>query len=99
MSKTPRRTPDAAANAPRNEALDPDIAALGFEEAVEELEAIIQRMERGETGLEESLLEYARGDQLIRRCRQVLDAAEARIQAISGRDLEAGRDPGDAPPA
>ena len=87
--KPPSKSPDAA--------VEPAIAALGFEEAVEELEAIIQRMERGETGLEESLKEYARGDQLIRRCRQILDAAEERIEAIAGRDLDAGAEPESAP--
>ncbi len=73
--------------------MDPHVAALGFEEAVEELENIIDRMERGETGLEESLKEYSRGDQLIQRCRQILDAAEQRIEAIAGRDLDSGGAP------
>lgn len=95
MSKLPRKTAATSAETP----LDPEIAALGFEEAVEELEAIIQRMEGGETGLEESLEEYARGDQLIRRCRQILDAAEARIESIAGRDLDAGKEPDATPRA
>lgn len=90
MSKTPRKRP--AAETPQ-EGLDPAIAALGFEEAVAELETIIERMERGETGLEESLREYARGDQLIQRCRQILEVAEQRIEAITGRDLDAGDTP------
>jgi len=93
MSKSPRK-PAAKGNEPE---LDPAIAELGFEEAVEELEGIVERMERGETGLEESLKEYARGDQLIRRCRQILDSAEARIEAIAGRDLDSGAAPEAAP--
>lgn len=86
MAKSPRKpepTPDG-------DAVDPSVAALGFEEAIERLESIIDRMERGETGLEESLKEYAVGDQLIRRCRQILESAEQRIQSIAGRDLDDG---------
>ncbi len=84
MKKPPR--PPAAAAAP----LDPQVAAMGYEEAIEELEAIIGRMEKGETTLEESLREYARGDALVRRCRQVLDQAEQRIESIAGQALAGG---------
>ncbi len=87
----PRKTPSKP---PADAAIDPAIAELGYEEAIDELESIIERMEKGETGLEESLREYARGDGLIRRCRQILDEAEQRIEAISGKDLDAGEAPG-----
>jgi exodeoxyribonuclease VII small subunit len=87
MKKPPR--PPAAAAAP----LDPKVAAMGYEEAIEELEAIIARMEKGETTLEESLREYARGDALVRRCRQVLDQAEQRIESIAGQAMAGGELP------
>lgn len=93
MTKPSRKT----APRPAEQDLDPAVAKLTFEEAVEELEGIIERMERGETGLEESLKEYARGDMLIRRCQQILSAAEQRVQAIAGRELDAGQEPQDAP--
>ena len=87
MKKPPR--PPAAAAAP----LDPKVAAMGYEESIEELEAIIARMEKGETTLEESLREYARGDALVRRCRQVLDQAEQRIESIAGQAMAGGELP------
>ena len=87
MMKKPPRTPAAAAP------LDPQVAAMGYEEAIEELEAIIGRMEKGETTLEESLREYARGDALVRRCRQVLDQAEQRIESIAGQAMAGGELP------
>lgn len=59
-----------------------DIASMSFEEAMEELEAIIEHIERGEIGLEESLIQRRRGDALVKRCRAVLDAAEQEIQQI-----------------
>jgi exodeoxyribonuclease VII small subunit len=94
MSKQPRK-PSKPAPDP---ALDAEIAAMSYEEAIEELEAIIGRMEKGETALEDSLREYARGDALVRRCRQVLDQAEQRIEQISGQQLEAGAEPRESEP-
>jgi exodeoxyribonuclease VII small subunit len=87
MKKPARKPADAAAP------LDPQVAAMGYEEAIEELEAIIGRMEKGETTLEESLREYARGDALVRRCRQVLDQAEQRIESIAGQAMAGGELP------
>ena len=61
----------------------PDAAALSFEQATEELEAIIDRIESGELGLEASLAERKRGEALIRRCRGILDAAEQELEQVS----------------
>lgn len=94
MSKQPRKQSKPAADP----ALEAEIAAMSYEEAIEELEAIIGRMEKGETALEDSLREYARGDALVRRCRQVLDQAEQRIEQISGQQLEAGAEPRESEP-
>jgi exodeoxyribonuclease VII small subunit len=98
MSKsTPRKSASAAPAVPAP-AVDPDVAAMGYEEAVEELESIVERMERGDGALEDTLREYARGDALVRRCRQILEQAEQRIEAIGAADLDAGQDPRPADP-
>lgn len=90
MSKSARKqTAKTAEPSPH----DAEVAVLGYEEAIEELERIVERMEGGESTLEESLREYERGDALVRRCRQVLDQAEQRIQSIAGQQLEAGAEP------
>ncbi len=57
----------------------PDEGAPTFETAIEEVEAIIRRIETGEVGLEESLVQYERGIQLIKHCRGVLERVEARV--------------------
>lgn len=93
MSKPSSRKSGSAAPSVPSPAVDPDVAAMGYEEAVEELEAIVERMERGDGALEDTLREYARGDALVRRCRQVLEQAEQRIEAIGAADLDAGQDP------
>jgi exodeoxyribonuclease VII small subunit len=59
-----------------------DVAELSFEQAMEQLEAIIERIEQGEIGLEESLVQRKRGDALVKRCRVVLDAAEQELEQV-----------------
>lgn len=67
--------------------IDSEIAALPFEEALQSLESIIEKIEQGEISLEASIAAYKRGDQLIRRCRAVLDEAEQRVQTMRIDDL------------
>jgi exodeoxyribonuclease VII small subunit len=54
-----------------------------FEAAVEELEQILNLIESGDLGLEETLVKYERGNFLIQHCREVLNAAEKQIEVIS----------------
>ena len=54
-----------------------------FEDALEELETIVERMEDGEPSLEESLKLFERGMDLTRRCQKALDDAEQRIQSLA----------------
>ena len=61
-----------------------------FEEALEELEAIVERMEDGEPSLEESLKLFERGMVLTRRCQKALDDAEQRIRILAEAEAEAG---------
>jgi exodeoxyribonuclease VII small subunit len=55
---------------------------LTFEQAMEELEAIIDRIEQGAIGLEESLVQRRRGDALVKRCRDILDRAEQELKHV-----------------
>jgi exodeoxyribonuclease VII small subunit len=69
--------------------IPPEIASLGYEDAVASLESIIERIESGEIGLEASLAEYRRGVALVRHCRQILGAAEQQVQLLSLDAIEA----------
>ncbi|MEO1130426.1 MAG: exodeoxyribonuclease VII small subunit [Planctomycetota bacterium] len=62
---------------------DDDLSSMTFEQAIASLESINDRIESGEIGLEESLLEYERGMKLIAHCRAVLDQAEQRVEELS----------------
>ena len=53
-----------------------------FEEALEELETIAERIEQGKIGLEESITQYERGMGLVKQCREILTKAEQKIQKL-----------------
>ena len=63
-----------------------DPAKLSFEDATAELETIIERIESGDIGLEESLAQRKRGEELLKRCRAVLDQAEQELEQIEGAE-------------
>jgi exodeoxyribonuclease VII small subunit len=60
-----------------------DVAELPFEKALAELETIVQRLEKGDVALEESIQIYERGEALKRRCETLLREAEARVEKIT----------------
>ena len=62
--------------------------AIDFEKALAELETLVERMERGELSLEDSLKHYERGVELGRACQRALDSAEQRINILAERDGE-----------
>ncbi|RME31990.1 MAG: exodeoxyribonuclease VII small subunit [Candidatus Zixiibacteriota bacterium] len=61
----------------------PKIEKLGFEDAIERLEELIEQIESGEIGLEESLKRYEEGSALIKRCRSILDDAHQKIYELT----------------
>src|SRR3954454_2262877 len=58
-----------------------------FEQALQELEALVARMEDGKLPLEESLAAYQRGAELIKFCESRLADAQARIAILDGGEL------------
>jgi exodeoxyribonuclease VII small subunit len=68
-------------------------APIGFEQARDELEAVVRALEDGGTTLEQALALWERGEQLYRICRERLDAAEVRIRSLD----EALAQPPDGP--
>jgi exodeoxyribonuclease VII small subunit len=59
-----------------------DIAKMTFEQALESLEEIVDRLEGGEVSLEESIETYTRGTQLKRHCEAKLQTAKERVEKI-----------------
>ncbi|MBP6010959.1 MAG: exodeoxyribonuclease VII small subunit [Alphaproteobacteria bacterium] len=61
---------------------DKKIADLTFEEALKQLEEIVQRLEKGQVDLEDSIAIYEKGTALKAHCEAKLKDAEARIEKI-----------------
>jgi exodeoxyribonuclease VII small subunit len=59
-----------------------DLANLPFEKALQELESIVQKLERSDISLDESITAYERGEKLKTHCEALLRAAEMRIEKI-----------------
>lgn len=74
----------SAASTPSASPPDPnaDVAALGYEEARDELVAVVARLEAGAATLEESLALWERGEALATRCQEWLDGARERLSAV-----------------
>ena len=58
---------------------------MTFEEAQKELEQIVERLERGQAGLDETLRLWERGEELYRFCSEQLDAAHGKIEELARR--------------
>lgn len=67
---------------PNQPAIPPDIAKLSFEDALEQLEGIVNRLEGGDVDLEESIEIYERGVLLKVHCEAKLAAAKMKVDKI-----------------
>ena len=60
-------------------------AETTFEDAQRELEQIVERLERGEAGLDEAVQLWERGEELYKLCVGKLDAAQGKIEELARR--------------
>ena len=58
------------------------ITEMSFEDALNELEGIVGRLERGDAPLEESITIYERGAKLKAHCEGKLKAAQMKVDKI-----------------
>jgi exodeoxyribonuclease VII small subunit len=63
---------------------------VDFETAMRDLEAIVERLERGDLPLEQSLAEFERGILLTRTCQTALKDAEQKVEILLKRAADAG---------
>lgn len=62
----------------------PDASPVAhFEQSLDELEQLVEKMEHSEMSLEDSLAAYERGVGLYRRCQTALEQAELRVRLLS----------------
>ena len=66
-----------------------------FEDALAELEALVETFEMGELSLEESLKSFERGVELTRTCQQALKDAEQKIEILTDKRVTGETEPFD----
>lgn len=78
------RTAESARGGPSADATDAPtpVDEMSFEAAMGELEAIVDRLERGAVALDESISFYERGEALKARCDFLLKNAEMRVEKV-----------------
>jgi exodeoxyribonuclease VII small subunit len=68
---------------------------LSFETALAELETIVASLEGGQLPLEQSLIAYKRGAELLQFCQQRLQEAQQQVKILEAdtlQDLKSGED-------
>ena len=67
-----------------------------FEDEFDRLEEVVERLDSGRVGedltLDEALELYEEGVELVRRCREHLDDAEATLETLDDTDVETEAD-------
>jgi exodeoxyribonuclease VII small subunit len=93
LREPPQAAPEAACGA---EPGAPDVLAMSFEQALAELERIVQDLERGQLDLEAAIQAYERGTALKEHCQRKLQEAQLRVEKITlGPDGSARTEPMD----
>ena len=62
----------------------PSVDSLSFEQAIDELDQLVRKMESGELSLDDSIAAYRRGAELARYCQGRLARAEQEIKQLEG---------------
>ena len=68
-------------------------ATPDFEQALAELETLVERLESGDLPLDEALQTFERGVALTRQCQGALKAAQQKVEILLKRSADAGVEP------
>ena len=66
----------------------PEGLPASFEEAMAELERLVEQMEAGELPLEASVAAYKRGSELVKYCAGQLEKVENQVKVLEGEMLK-----------
>ena len=84
MKRKKPETEPAVTGEPRETEVDPGQVGPAFEESFGIVEGAVERLESGDLSLEDSLREYERGLESLRRCYEALKDAQRRIEVLGG---------------
>ena len=65
------------------------VEELTYEEALAELEGIVETLEREQSQLDEAIKRFERGQALAARCGVLLEAAELKVKQVAGDQVSA----------
>ena len=65
-----------------DKSIPPDIVAMSFESALEELEKIVRQLEEGRSTLDDAIGSYQRGAALKKHCEIKLREAQEKVEKI-----------------
>ena len=87
MAKSSATSASTAPPVPAIGASEPALPA-SYEAALQELEGLVGRLESGQLPLDQLLSGYQRGAQLLKFCRNRLEAVENQIKVLEGTELK-----------
>ncbi len=65
------------------------VEELSYEEALAELEGIVEALEDGQSQLDESMKLFERGQALVTHCGALLESAQLKVQKLAGESVTA----------
>lgn len=65
------------------------VEELSYEEALAELEGIVESLEDGQSQLDESMKLFERGQALVTHCGALLESAQLKVQKLTGESVTA----------
>ncbi|MDD5473731.1 MAG: exodeoxyribonuclease VII small subunit [Candidatus Methanoperedens sp.] len=66
---------------------------MSFEESLAELEGIVEKLEKGQLSLDESLMLFERGIKLVRECNDKLKSAQQKVEQLIEENGELRTEP------
>lgn len=65
---------------------------MSFEKSLTELEGIVDKLEKGQISLDESLVLFEKGIKLVRECNMKLKSAQQKVEQLIVEDGESGNE-------
>lgn len=82
VRRSDSKNPKKASSDTQASGLAPVAADLPFEQAIEQLEGVVENLEDGELDLEAALVAFEQGVALSKHCAGQLESAERRIEVL-----------------
>lgn len=87
-SSVPSSSTSSTPSADASSAAPVPALPASYEAALQELEGLTSRLESGQLPLDQLLAGYQRGAQLLKFCRDKLEAVETQIKVLEGAELK-----------